>query len=76
MKQTITGEQVFQITQSHSMTIGYSESGYTLMYGAGDGNFTAWEESTPSNEVCMVVNFAKGTYFYLAGNTGNVVITY
>lgn len=68
----INGEEVFQIP-SHSMTIGFSSSGYTLMYGCGN-DFTAWSEATPSNEVCIVSGFAKGTYFYLSGNTDNSVI--
>lgn len=71
----VTGEQKFQVL-AHSMTIGYSESGYTLCYGAGDGNFTEWDEATSANEVCMVVNFAKGTYFYLKNNVGEVTINY
>lgn len=75
MTKKITGEQEFQVL-AHSMTIGFSESGYTLMYGSGDGNFTAWEESTDANTVCMVVNFAKGTYFYLKNNVGEVTIQY
>jgi len=74
-KITISGEQVFQIL-AHSMTIGQSTSGYTLMYSAGDNKFTAWSEATPANETCIVNNFAKGTSFYLSGNTDNVIITY
>lgn len=76
MNITINGEQKFQIL-AHSMTIGHSSSGYTLMYGSGDGSYTAWGEATPSNETCIVSNFAKGTYFYLSGNTDtNVIIQY
>ena len=71
----VTSEQVFQIL-AHSMVIGGAESQYTLMFGSGDGNFTAWDEACPANEACMVSNFAKGTYFYLDGNTGDVIITY
>lgn len=71
----INGEQKFQIL-AHSMVIGQTTSGYTLMYSAGDDKFTAWSEATPANETCIVNNFAKGTSFYLSGNTDNVIITY
>lgn len=74
MTKTINNEDVFQI-MAHSMTIGYSDSGYTLMYGCGN-DFTAYTDSTPANEVCIVNGFAKGTYFYLSGNTGSVIIEY
>lgn len=72
---TISGETQFQVL-AHSMVIGHSTSGYTLMYSAGDDKFTAWSEATPANETCIVNNFAKGTSFYLSGNTDNVIITY
>ena len=71
-KKTINGEEIFQIP-SHSMTIGYSSSGYTLMYGCG-GDFTAWETATPADEICVVSGFAKGTFFFLSGNTDTAVI--
>ena len=75
MQLTVTNEQRFQIP-AHSAAIGFSQSGYTLMYSAGDNNFTAWDEATSANETAFIVNIPKNAFFYLSGNTGDVVITY
>ena len=75
-KITIHGEQPFSVL-AHSFAVGQTTNGYTLMYSAGDGNFTAWEESTPADETMVVNNIAKGMVFYLSGNTDdNVLIKY
>ena len=75
-QKVIKGEEIFQVL-AHSMTIGYSSSGYTLNYSSDGTNFTAWSDATSANEVCIVNDFAKGTYFKLAGNTdNNVIITF
>ena len=72
----INGEQPFSVL-AHSFVVGQTTSGYTLMYSAGDGNFTAWEEETPANETLVVNGIAKGMIFYLSGNTDdNVIIKY
>lgn len=75
-KKTINGEERFSIL-AHSFCVGQTSSGYTLMYSAGDDNFTAWEEATPANETLVVNDIAKGMIFYLSGNTDdNVIIKY
>lgn len=75
-KMTINGEQMFSVL-AHSFAVGQTSNGYTLMYSAGDGNFTAWEEETPANETLVVNDIAKGMIFYLSGNTDdNVIIKY
>lgn len=75
-KMTINGEQMFSVL-AHSFAVGQTSSGYTLMYSAGDGNFTAWEEETPADETLVVNDIAKGMIFYLSGNTDdNVIIKY
>lgn len=75
-KITVNGEQPFSIL-AHSFCVAETSAGYTLMYSAGDGNFTAWEEETPANETLVVNDIAKGMVFYLAGNVDdNVIIKY
>lgn len=74
-KKIIRGEEPFSVL-AHSFSVGHSSSGYTLMYSAGDDNFTAWEEPTPANETLIVNNIAKGMIFYLSGNTDSVLIKY
>lgn len=69
----INGEEKFSVL-AHSFAVGQTSNGYTLMYSAGDGNFTAWEEATPANETLVVNDIAKGMIFYLSGNTDNNVI--
>ena len=72
----INGEEKFSVL-AHSFAVGQTSSGYTLMYSAGDGNFTAWEEATPADETLVVNDIAKGMIFYLSGNTDdNVIIKY
>lgn len=72
----INGEEPFSVL-AHSFAIGHTSNGYTLMYSAGDNNFTAWEEATPANETMVVNDIAKGMIFYLSGNTDdNVIIKY
>lgn len=71
----IVGEAPFQVL-SHSLGISPSESGYVLNYSADGISFTEWDEATPANENCMVLNFPKGMYFKLVGNTGNVKVTF
>lgn len=72
----INREQPFSVL-AHSFAVGQTTGGYTLMYSAGDGNFTAWEEATPANETLVVNGIAKGMIFYLSGNIDeNVIIKY
>ena len=72
----INGEERFSVL-AHSFAVGQTSNGYTLMYSAGDGNFTAWEEETPADETLVVNGIAKGMIFYLSGNTDdNVIIKY
>lgn len=72
----INGEEPFSVL-AHSFAVGQTSNGYTLMYSAGDGNFTAWEEATPANETLVANDIAKGMIFYLSGNTDdNVIIKY
>ena len=72
---TVNGEQPFSIL-AHSFCVGQTSNVYTLMYSVGDGNFTAWEEATPSNETLIVNGIAKGMIFKLSGNTDEVIIKY
>lgn len=72
---TISGETPFSVL-AHSFSVGHSSSGYTLLYSAGDGNFTAWTAATPSNETLIVNGIAKGMIFKLSGNTDSVIIKY
>ena len=74
-KMTINGEQPFSVL-AHSFAVGQTSNGYTLMYSAGDGNFTAWSAATPSNETLIVNGIAKGMIFKLSGNTDEVIIKY
>jgi hypothetical protein len=71
----ISGETPFSVL-AHSFSVGYSSSGYTLMYSAGDDNFTAWSAATPNNETLIVNGIAKGMVFKLSGNTDEVIIKY
>ena len=71
----ISGETPFSVL-AHSFSVGHSSSGYTLLYSAGDDNFTAWTVATPSNETLIVNGVAKGMNFILSGNTDEVIITY
>ena len=72
----INGEQPFSVL-AHSFAVGQTSNGYTLMYSAGDDNFTAWGEATPANETLVVNDIAKGMIFYLSGNTDdNLIIKY
>lgn len=76
MKLFIDGEQPFQVSGAHSCIISPSESGYVLQF-SGDGiNYTDWSEAVPANENCMVVNFAKFTFFRLKNNTSKVIVNY
>ena len=71
----IQGEKPFQIL-AHSFAVSPSAEGYTLNYSADGIDFTAWADSTPADEVCMVINVAKGCYFKLVGNNSEVNIQY
>ena len=71
----VTGETPFSVL-AHSFSVGHSSSGYTLLYSAGDNNFTAWTAETPSNETLIVNGIAKGMIFKLSGNTDTVLIKY
>lgn len=71
----ISGETPFQV-QAHSCIISPSSNGYTLQYSADGENYTPWSAATPSNENCMVVGLAWGSYIRLSGNTSEVVINY
>ena len=71
----LSGETPVQI-EAHSFIVSQSTSGYTLNY-SGDGvHWTAYSESVPANEDCIVNGIAWGTYIKLAGNTGEVTINY
>jgi membrane-associated PAP2 superfamily phosphatase len=71
----VSGETPFSVL-AHSFSVGHSSSGYTLLYSAGDNNFTAWTAATPSNETLIVNGIAKGMIFKLSGNTDEVLIKY
>lgn len=71
----INKEQHFSVPTDKFMIEG-TASGYTVMYGDGT-NFKAWSQATPANEVTLIVNAPKFSYFYLSGNTAdNVKITF
>lgn len=76
MKITVNGEQPFQVG-APNFAISPSSSGYTLNFSADGVNFTPWDESTAANTTQVVVDAARGMYFFLDGNTDdNIVITY
>jgi len=71
----ISGEQAFQVEASN-FAISPSPSGYTLNYSADGEHFTPHTEGTLANTTQVVACAACGMYYFLAGNTGDVVITY
>lgn len=67
MKISVVGETPFQ-TGLESFCISPSSTEYVLNYSADGYAYTAWEESTPANEVLVVNGSPSGMYFKLVGN--------
>ena len=59
-----------------AFVLGFSSSGYTLMYSADGVNYTPWDTPTPANTTQVVVNAVPGMAFYLLGNTDEVSINW
>ena len=74
MQIKITNEQHFQVL-ADQFTIGISESGYTLMFSADGFNFSPMF-TVNANTNRLVTNVSNGTYYYLAGNEGDVIVNY
>lgn len=70
----ITDEEVFQIEET-SFCIGASATGYVLNYSADGVTFTAWSEPTLADVNLPVVGAARGMYYKLVGNDGDVIVT-
>lgn len=75
MKINISGEQPFQVL-AHSCIISPSNEDYVLQFSADGITYSDWDETVPAGENCMVVNFAKFTYFKLSGNNSDVIVSY
>lgn len=74
MQIKISNEQHFQVL-ADQFTIGISESGYTLMFSADGFNFSPmFTVNADTNR--LVTNVSNGTYYYLSGNTGDVIVNY
>jgi len=71
----VSGETPFQVC-AHSFSVSPSASGYTLQYSANGYDYTAYTESTPANETLIVNGCAKGMFFRLSGNSGEVTVIY
>lgn len=67
MKIDVVQEKPFQAGIS-TFCISPSSTEYTLHYSADGKSYTAWEESTPANEVLVVNSAPEGMYFRLFGN--------
>jgi hypothetical protein len=75
IKKVISGEQPFQV-EAPRFCVGASESGYTLNYSADGVTYTPWEVGTPIGENLVVTEVAAGMFFFLEGNTDDVVVTW
>lgn len=71
----INGEDAFQVDAPH-FCIGAAEAAYTLNYSADGVTFTPWYAETAAGVNQPVVGAARGMFYKLVGNTGDVVITY
>lgn len=71
----INGEDAFQVDAPH-FCIGAAEDAYTLNYSADGVTFTAWPAEISEGVNQPVVGAARGMYYKLVGNTGDVTITY
>lgn len=71
----INAEQRFR-PNVKTFALGFSGSGYTLMYSADGVNYTPWDTPTPANTTQVVTNAALGMAFYLLGNTGEVTVNW
>lgn len=70
----INAEQPFQVL-STTFSIGPSSSGYDLMASADGVNYSKLF-TVGANTNRQVTQVAAGSYYYLAGNTGNVVVNW
>lgn len=75
VKIKVQSEQQFQV-MAHSFSVSPSSEGYTLNYSADGGDYTAYTEPTPANEVLVVNGIAKGMFFKLVGNNSEVNVCY
>lgn len=74
MRQTITGQQPFQILATN-FSISPSSEGYTLQISADGRNFSDLF-TVPANTTRMVTNVANGSTFRLNGNNSEVIINW
>lgn len=71
----ITGNTPFSVPVG-AFSISASAEGYTLNYSADGESFTAWQKSTPSNEVLIVTNFPAHLTYKLEGNESELYLQY
>ena len=71
----VMGEEVFQVEETN-FAISPSPTGYTLSYSADGVNFTPWTDGTLAEVTQVVACAARGMYYKLVGNVGDVVITF
>ena len=74
MKQTIRGEQPFQVLATN-FSIGPSSEGYTLQISA-DGNNYSDLFAVGANTTRMVTGVANGSYYRLSGNNSEVTVNW
>ncbi len=74
MQIKINNEQHFQVI-AHDFVIGSSSTGYTLMFSA-DGKTFSPLFAVDANTERMVTNVASGSYYYLAGNSGELTVNW
>ena len=71
----ITDEEIFQVEETN-FAISPSPTGYTLNYSADGKNFTPWSDGTLAETTQVVACAARGMYYFLDGNVGDVTITF
>ena len=71
----VSNETPFKVA-AHSFSVSPSSTGYTLAYSANGEDFTEYSEATPASENLIVNGIAKGMFFKLVGNSGEVTIIY
>lgn len=69
----VNGSQPFKVLKNCA-AIGPTTSGYVLCYATSkDGEYSAWDEATPANEVLVVNDVVPFMWLKLSGNTDTAV---
>ena len=76
MRIKVKDEEMFQVPGANHFGIGASTNGYTLNYSSDGSTWTAWTAATPANENTIVANCPANFCWKLAGNSGDVWVTY